>query len=173
MSFIEAIDALSAAIERGEYNGYGPRRIPDAADALVDRLSEAFLGAVAEDHELLQLGGKMMPLVLNAHGERYASLAVREQSSARLEESLRSLALSMLIGEARDTTLILVLPWRTAELLGVDPGLVFEKAAAALPDPARRGLLSFSQRSQEDRPLECMGYREAEDDDGFRYERTW
>ncbi len=174
MSFIEAIDKLSAAIERGEYDGYGPRPIPDPADAPVARVSEAFLAAAAGDRELLQPEGVVMARVLIAHAERSASRAVREQSPSILEESLRSLALSMLLaGDSRDSIVALPLPWRSSELLKLDPEEFFAGVAAAFPEPARTDLLSFSQRAPDYRTLACMGYKEAEDECGFRYERTW
>lgn len=53
----------------------------------------------------------------------------------------------------------------------------------ARPHPASRvnellggrakGLVNLLRRSLEERRIECMGYVEASDDDGFRFVRTW
>lgn len=175
MDLIEVIDKLSVAIESEEYIGYLPRPIPHQLDTLVGQLGEAYLSAPPADRELLEIADDMIVSVLRCHGERLASRAVRERSAPLLRASVLSMGLAMVVGGhiSREDIAVHCLPWRSSELMGLDPKDMFLSVAEELPEPGCSGLRSFSQRSSENRTLAVMRYKESEDIDGFRYERTW
>lgn len=68
---------------------------------------------------------------------------------------------------------MLALHYDAALKLGIEPNVVFDQAAMLMDNEVAEGIRSFPRRSKEDKSLEAMGYREGNDDDGFRYMRTW
>ena len=175
MSFSSLLSELDEAVDAGCFNGFGPREIPHALDDLCGRFVRSYLSADYSERELVGATGQSLPLVLRAYSERMASLAVRESSPSRLDESLLSAGLAIVIGGelTREDMLVHCLPWRAAHLLGLSPAKVFVDAAASLPDPGRSGLIAWTHRSARHQALGAMGYEEGSDADGFRFSRIW
>jgi len=68
---------------------------------------------------------------------------------------------------------IVALHYDAAKRIGAGPDNIFESAARLLPEKPASALRSFLRRSAHDKSLEAMGYIVGNDDDGFRYQRTW
>lgn len=150
--------------------GYLAKRIPDPLDSeiasLVDTAREAggwadLRARVGQEHESL----------FRLFAERMASEAVRLGNVEPLEQALIALAAGGLERDSREAMLIVPLVYRSAELLGEDPARLFEEVAALLGGPTADTLRGFLQRP--DRSIGAMGYIESNDEDGFRYRRTW
>ena len=174
MTLFESLNALESTSASGSFNGYGRRPLPDPLDSVPQSVVQSYLAAPPEEREFLSCLSSASCQVLAAYAEREASLAVRNQSPAVLRLSLLALGLSALTSQdGRESVSVLSLPWRSAELLGLNPESTFEDVAALLPDSPRRFIRAFAGRPAPDRTLDAFGYREAKDAGGFRYERTW
>lgn len=173
MDIPDIAEQLDSAIRAGEYNGYGPRPIPHPLD---DR-GEALLQAVnpgdgTANKEVLAYMDPALAFILLAYAERTSALAVRLKSVPTLEKAIVALALAEPF-DSREKLLVLPLPWHAADRLGANPRAVFERVAAGLPEPGRSDLLMFANREPKNQTLEVMGYAESEDEDGFRFKRSW
>jgi hypothetical protein len=174
MTLFESLNALESASASGSFNGYGRRPLPDSLDSVPQSVVQLYLAAPLEEREFLSCLSASSCQVLAAYAEREASLAVRNQSPAALRLSLLALGLSALTShDGRESVSVLSLPWRSAELLGLNPEGTFEDVAALLPDSPRSFIRAFAGRPAPDRTLDTFGYREGKDAGGFRYERTW
>jgi hypothetical protein len=165
-------EQLEAATRSGEYDGYGPRPIPHPLDEPVEILLRAIRRDGPTGGEIISCLDEEVGWVLLAYAERAAALAVRLGSLLVLELAIVGLGLAQ-PGDYRDKLVVMPLPWRSTELLGESPHAIYAQIAAELPEPGRRDLLSFAQRSPPDQTLSVMGYREGADQDGFRYVRLW
>ena len=174
MSLLLALDALDQAIASGQFNGYGLAPIPSDRDSLVESFVAAYVAAEQSERELTTALPAVAPRVVLAYCEREAILAVRRNSAHALRLSLLAAGIaSVSAGESRDVALCLVLPWRSAHHLGLDPANEFTSAALLLPPVAAETLLAFSRRVPADQTLKCMGYREVGEAENFKYEREW
>jgi hypothetical protein len=170
----ETMDRIERGIKSEIYHGYLPRPIPHALDHSPDRLLSAYLNSSTSDRELFQIADHRIASILQVYAERMAALAVRHSRANLVDKAVTALGLALLIGhDDRDVMLVMPLPWRSAELLGLEPAQIFDRAAACLPEPASTGLRKFARRAPKDRTLACMGYVESSDEGGFRYERRW
>lgn len=147
--------------------GYGTWRLPAVRDTEIqDRVAELLrqrpVPALHPDRVA----------VLSAFAERMATLARRTADVSRVRAGLDAMVLAHAGTADRDAVIPLALLWRSAEMLGADP-------KAELLDAERRAgvldgaLTRFADRAPRDRSIEVMGYVEANDEFGFRYERTW
>jgi hypothetical protein len=100
--------------------------------------------------------------------ERVAALAVRLESSEPLVQGLVAASLAQ-EGDPREALAVPALHRRSAELLGLDGGRVFDVAAGRTDLSGARWLADV--RDADDSP-EDMGYEEGDDGEGFRYERA-
>jgi len=154
--------------------GYPDRELPCPLDASISRLVDSFIAAAKEERE------RMASQITDEHsftllvfGERMASLAVRQRSPASLKRALAALALEEGRWDPREDMLVLSLIYNAAVKLGLDAASLFEEAAGlALPRMATY-FRAFPARSDEEKSIEAMGYRESSTPDGFVYERTW
>src|SRR5262245_44783288 len=111
---------------------------------------------------------------LLAYSERMASLAVRERSQELIVLGLIALAVAGCeVGDWRDSIVVIAPNYDAALRLKADPGVLFEKAAALLPDDSAEELRAYLRRPAHDKTLEVMGYVPDADAGGFRYRRTW
>ena len=174
MNFPEAAESLERDVLAGRYSGYLPRPIPHELDQLVVMFLQSYLDADSPEPPLLQGLSPTISRVLLAFGERQASLAIRTNSHAALEQSAVAIGLAAaLIDDETEGTMVMPLPWHAAVLLQVHPQHLFSGSAARVPEAGARALLAFAARPPEDQTLQCMGYVEGVDSNGFRFERTW
>jgi hypothetical protein len=155
---------------------YGPMPIPQARDAQILSLVKAWmvLDESARDRSARAISPRQSR-VLQAFGERAASISVRERSQQSLLPGLLAVGISGLHGDLRDSILVLPLFYDAAQRIGVDPGNIFEAAAVLLPqgEEVASAVHRFPHRSAADRSLGAMGYSVGADGDGFRYVRNW
>jgi hypothetical protein len=156
-------------LDPSQNEGYLDERLPSARDReILDLISGA--GKNGRLRELsAHLSGNHVPVLL-AFAERMAALAVRNRDPEMIRRGLLAACLTFAVGDRRDALLVLPLLWRSAERLLLDPASEF---AAVSDDLGCDELSQFARRDPEDRSIESMGYVESQDDDGFRYERTW
>ncbi len=161
-------DALTVLdLPRGD--GYYRRPIPSPEDSRIGRAVAAYTTAEpiwqaafrqAVDHDRADL--------LCAWSERIAALAVRLESRSPLLLGLVGLALAQ---EADDFEALLVAPLhrRSAEKLGAEPEDLFDEAAGLTDLQGARWLRDLRDSTDQ---VEDAGYREDEDEGGFRYLRA-
>jgi hypothetical protein len=160
---VPAEDVLDPANDAG----YGTWRLPAVRDTeIADRVAAL-------------LGQRPLPplepgpvAVLSAFAERMATLARRTGDADRLRAGLDAMVLAHLGTADRDAIVPLALLWRSAEVLGLDPGEAFVAAERRVGVDGG-ALARFADRRPEDRGIDAMGYLEVEDEFGFHYERTW
>jgi hypothetical protein len=102
-----------------------------------------------------------------------ASLAVRKKDRDIIIRGLIVLGVDGWRIDWRDNTMMLSLHNRSAELIGVEPASVFADAAKYLSLKVRKSFEQFLERKKEDISFDAMGFIESEDENGFRYKRTW
>jgi predicted metal-dependent TIM-barrel fold hydrolase len=170
---VSAIDPLDAEILSSDLtHGYGPRRLPDELDQVLEKVVDALeqSGFVT----LLEIFNARHADVFLAFAERIASLAVRRQSSKDIHRGLIAVGIAAeLTTDIREVILILPLLWRSASVIGLDPSHEFDSVAEELNGEGSALLKSFTRRTAENQSIQVMGYIESEDDQGFRYRRTW
>lgn len=143
-------------------------------DLLVRSLIDAFMVAqLLERHRFRARCGETLSRVLLAFAERMASLGVRLSSRDYLVSGLLALAAEGWNREPREDLSILSLLHDAAIRIGVDPREAFQEVLPYATKSVANSLQRFLQRKEEDKSIEAMGYRAAEDSDGFRYKRTW
>ena len=171
MAIMDA-SALSV-LDPANNEGYGSARLPCGRDLEVAELVRQIQGPKDFDDAKEALS-HAHGTVLSVFAERMASLAVRNMSLKTLREGLfaEQLALAV-VGDYRDSLPVLSLLFRAAEMLGAEPAVEFVAAAALASPPNNLPLLDFLARDEEDRSLASMGYIEDQDNEGFRFERTW
>lgn len=109
--------------------------------------------------------------VLGLFAERMASLAVRQKSIEPIKCGLFALLIYARTEDPRDVLLVLSLLHDAVEKVGDIPNTIFNEAGALF-----RGsplLSDFLNRSEEDKSIDAMGYKESNNEDGFLYVRTW
>jgi hypothetical protein len=152
--------------------GYGNKPLPDPLDEQIARLVERIVEGPDELHEAVREDlSPMQAQFLLGYGERMASFAVRMSSPSLLENGLLAIGLAAEKLYFKDVVLVLTLYERSAELLGVDPVGLFERAAARVGAP--QYIFDFPKREPANRDLSSMGYEEQETSDGFLYVRNW
>ena len=154
-----------SVLERSANEGYGDSPLPSYRDGEVSKI----VAVLFEEGSGVELRLDHVDVLL-AFAERMASLARRTGSHRELITGIRAAALALTVGDQRDGVLVLSLLWRTTEVLGIDAASTFRSTAL---DVGSSQLDEFADRLPENRSIESMGYVEIEDEDGFRYERTW
>ncbi|MFN7473300.1 MAG: hypothetical protein ACK5RJ_00810 [Burkholderiales bacterium] len=155
--------------------GYGTLGIPNSRDYEITTLLTDWLTLDSESRKVAaeQLTESKRGTLL-AYSERMASQAVRTKDLQCIFLGLLAVGIAGWAFERRDNDSILSLHHDAA--LRVNDGrpeLVFQKAAALLPQRESLELVDFLRRPQEDKTIEAMGYVQSSDADGFRYQRTW
>jgi len=156
------------------FASYGPSPIPnsrdDAVERFIDRTRSTGPSAAAAVTTRASERGRR---VLRAYAERTASLAVRRRDAELLTRAVVAIVLGGLDQNALEALMIMPLIENSARLLNTDLAGIFEIAADSVGHPGSVNLVLWLTRAPEDRTLESMGYVEADDEGGFRYQRTW
>jgi len=157
-----------------EYShGYGPSLLPGKIDEEVESLVDAIAADGGEQSAIVLKMSETHGLVLLAYAERMASLAVRRGENAMLEKSMAALRIASALTYVKEALPVLCLLSNSAKKLGVDVNKFFALTTINLKGELKPYIEAFSNRSDEDRSIEAMGYIEGEDEQGFRYLRTW
>jgi hypothetical protein len=106
--------------------------------------------------------------LLVVFSERMAALAVRMESGGPIAQGLVAVSLAQ-AGDPREALVVPALHRRSAEILGLDAARLFDEAAGRTDLSGAHWLRDV--RDVEDSP-EDVGYEEADDGEGFRYERA-
>ncbi len=106
--------------------------------------------------------------LLLVFSERMAALAVRMESGEPVVQGLVAASLAQ-EGDPREALAVPALHRRSAEILGVDNVRLFDEAAGRTDLSGAHWLRDV--RDADDTP-EDVGYEEADDGEGFRYERA-
>ena len=148
--------------------GYYRSRIPCPQDSEIARAVNAFADATPREQAAFRAGvDRTRAGLLQVWSERIAALAVRLDSPRPLVLGLVGLSLAQ--GEDdQEALLVAPLHRRSAEILGVDAGRIFDEAAGRTDLAGARWLAEM--RDSDDQP-EDAGYVEDDDGEGFRYER--
>lgn len=159
-------------LEGKNNHGYGPLPIPQQRDFEIETLLRAYmtLDATARQAESSTFT-QGQQLTLGAYSERMASLAVRKHDEELIFLGLLALSVDGWRWEWRDNIIILALHYDACKRIGVNPDVMFKKAAALLPPAAAKELAAFSTRTEHNKSLEAMRYVAGSDADGFRYQR--
>jgi hypothetical protein len=148
---------------------YYRSRIPCGDDERIARVVRAFSEASPGRQAVFReaMDGYRAGLLL-VFSERVAALAVRLQSAEPIVQGLVAASLAQ-EGDPREALAVPALHRRSAEKLGLDTGRLFDEAAGRTDLSGARWLRDV--RDAVDEP-EDVGYEEADDGEGFRYERA-
>ena len=153
--------------------GYLHWELPHTLDGVLGSVVERFSNGDEDTREAI-LGTMTLEgaQALAVYGERMASLAVHEDSSATLLRGL--VAVGMAAAKEYEKGLLLLLPLfdASARSLTIDPDALFRSAAEVLGEHAPGWLAGFPERSEPERSLSVMGYEERASDNGLLYART-
>ena len=141
-----------------------------------DRGVEALVSSALESSQIEEMVEQLHPrhyAILVMFGERMASLAMRREDPGLLRVGLTAVALGGLNHGSREAIMRLVLYHHAAEALSGSAEGLFHEVGRTLGQPFQGHLEAFPARAGEDKTLECMGYLEGSDEDGFRYKRNW
>jgi hypothetical protein len=160
---------LLAQLDLPPGDAYYRARIPCAEDEQVARAVRAFSESSPGRQAVFReaIDGVRAGLLL-VFSERVAALAVRLESSEPLVQGLIAASLAQ-EGDPREALAVPALHRRSAEILGIDTTRVFDEAAGRTDLSGAHWLKDV--RDAEDGP-EDVGYEEANDGEGFRYERA-
>jgi hypothetical protein len=149
--------------------GYYRSRIPCPEDERIARAVRAFSesnpGRQAVFREAID--GVRAGLLL-VFSERMAALAVRLESGAPIVQGLVAASLAQ-EGDPREALAVPALHRRSAEILSLDTARLFDEAAGRTDLSGAHWLRDV--RDADESP-EDVGYEEADDGEGFRYERA-
>lgn len=164
----------AAWLSMTEIVGYGqlpiPQRIDETVRQIIFRWADLDKSTRKEAGETIR---ESQRFTLLAFSERMASLAVRERSPNLVFAGLLALGVDGWRSDWRDNLVLLSLHYDAARKLNIEPDVVFGEAAKLFENKVSEAFGSFLRRSEEDKSLGAMGYREGTDNDGFRYMRTW
>ena len=152
--------------------GYGPQPIPVERDREIEEFLRNALteGSIAGLRTLLE---RQHEQTLRAFAERMATLALRENSIARIEVGLVALCLGGLERGARDALVVMPLLLDATNRIGEPIEHVLLAAVERLGDSAKEPVAAFLARQDADRSLSAMGFALSSDTDGPRYVRFW
>ncbi|HWK30429.1 MAG TPA: hypothetical protein VNS09_27935 [Solirubrobacter sp.] len=150
-------------------DGYYRSRIPCADDERVARVMRAFSESSPGRQAVFReaVDGTRAGLLL-VFSERMAALAVRMESAQPIVQGLVAASLAQ-EGDPREALAVPALHRRSAEILGADTLRLFDEAAGRTDLSGAHWLRDV--RDAEESP-EDVGYEEADDGEGFRYERA-
>jgi hypothetical protein len=169
-NILESIQTLNTT----RLAGWGASRIPNEIDDEIASILRAYLELDDTGKTTVrQKVGHDQKFVFLAFAERMASLAIRLKSQEPLMMAMMALFLQIGTGDVREDILRLTLVYAAARKLGIDPRFVFFESARQFGLHNTSGLEAFLGRSDEDKSVDSMGYAEGEDEDGFRFVRTW
>lgn len=169
------MSALTKILEKldSEYvHGYGPSRLPNNIDEEVEQLIDSILEVTDANKKLADLS-QTHGMVLLAYAERMASLAVRQNRVDILLKAMKALRVAGNLLDEKELLLILALLYNSANKLSADWSELIYVSSNSEEKRFKALCESFLSRSMADRGIQAMGYIESEDEEGFRYVRTW
>ncbi|WP_295637665.1 hypothetical protein [uncultured Methylibium sp.] len=170
----DLLEEFCRRLTSGTFDAYLPRPIPHDLDAFVQTIVRSYQESEADEQALIACLPDQGASILLGFAERQAALAVRTKRPSALAEAAVAVGLAAAARDNdREGMLVMPVVWHAAALLGVHQQHLFRSAAGKVAGPGSRALSAFVERKPEDQTLECMGYREGSDKDGFRFVRTW
>jgi hypothetical protein len=166
------LEALWGDVARRS-SGYLRRELPNPLDGVLGNVVERFSdGNEATREAIIETMTLDAARALAVYGERMASLAVHEDSTATLLRGL--VAVGMAAAREYHKELIVLLPLfdRSARKLTIDPDALFDAAAEILAEAAPEWLSRFPERSEAERDLARMRYEERLSNNGLLYARS-
>lgn len=162
------LSLLKVALDSAYYQQPIPSELDKGISNILVNLStnetvglELIVGGVASDEAR----------ILGLFAERMASLAVRGNSIEPVKQGLLALLLYARTEDPRDVLLILSLLHDAVIKTSGTPKSVFAEVSSIIGDA---GFLNdFLNRSDDDKSIDAMGYKESKSKDGFLYVRTW
>lgn len=150
-------------------DGYYRSRIPCPEDEAVARVVRAFSESSPGRQAVFRdaVDGVRAGLLL-VFSERMAAMAVRMDSGEAIVQGLVAASVAQ-EGDPREALAVPALHRRSAEILGMDTVRLFDEAAGRTDLSGAHWLRDV--RDADDSP-EDVGYEEADDGEGFRYERA-
>jgi hypothetical protein len=163
------LNELLSQLDLPPGEAYYRSRIPCPDDERIARVVRAFSeSSPGRQAVFREATDGMRAGLLLVFSERVAALAVRLQSAEPIVQGLVAASLAQ-EGDPREALAVPALFRRSAEKLGLDTGRLFDEAAGRTDLSGARWLRDV--RDAEDAP-EDVGYEEADDGEGFRYERA-
>jgi hypothetical protein len=166
------LDALWSEVA-ARADGYLDRPLPDPLDLALAGVVERFSDGGERTREAI-----LESLTLDAarslavFGERMASHAVHEDSTATLLRGLVAVGLAATREYEKELIVLLPLFDHSARTLTIDSAGLFQAAADILGDVAPDWLRRFPERAEADRELSAMGYEQRPAPNGLLYTRT-
>lgn len=162
-----------AQLQQSQVRAYHQSALPSALDDEVAALVRQF--AQADEAQRQAIDAQVTEE--HSYGflifaERMAALAVREQAASRLRDGLLAIGLERFRLDLREDLMVMSLLHHSALRIGADPDATFRAVYDAVPAQVAREFETFIQRPAELKRIGTMGYREADDAGGFRYDRT-
>lgn len=169
----EQLDAL----EDGRLLGYPKRPLTDPVDEQLDWLMERYIAGDEDFRSALrQAIGLTVAVAFEDYGARMASAALRDRSP---EPLLKGVAAAMLAAHCAEEDpreiLINIAPLHhSAEVLAVDPGDLFDRAADLAGPDAPSYLREFPLREPPNRGLKAFKWERLDPPrDGLSYWHQW
>ena len=161
--------ALLGTLDLPPGEGYYRSRIPCPDDEAIARVVRAFSESSPGRQAMFRdaIDGVRAGLLL-VFSERMAAMAVRLESGKPIVQGLVAASLAQ-EGDPREALAVPALHRRSAEILDLDTPRLFDEAAGRTDLSGAHWLRDV--RDAEESP-EDVGYEEADDGEGFRYERA-
>ena len=163
------LNELLSQLDMPPGESYYRSRIPCPDDERIARAVRAFSEASPGRQAVFReaMDGMRSGLLL-VFSERVAALAVRLESAQPVVQGLIAASLAQ-EGDPREALAVPALHRRSAEILGLDTLRLFDEAAGRTDLSGAHWLRDV--RDADESP-EDVGYEEADDGEGFRYERA-
>ena len=161
-----------AVLDPTDNRGYLQKRIPDRRDKEIGEL----ISRVLKETQVARFSHSIEArhaVVLRVYAERMASTAVRTRDYQLLRLGLVGLLLTNCEPESRETLTIFPLIIDALRKLSVEPAALVSSVRLLIGEQLTRPFVDFANRSEVEKSLQIMGYKEGVDDEGFRYIRCW
>ncbi len=163
---------LNALLKGALESEYYQQPIPSEVDEGINNILASLSTSDLAGRELIADGvAGDEARVLGLFAERMASLAVRENSIEPVKQGLLALLLYARTEDPRDVLLVLSLLHDAVIKTSGTPKSIFAEASSIIGDAGY--LNDFLNRSNEDKSIDAMGYKESKNEEGFLYVRTW
>ncbi len=172
MNIQNILNSLIALLKLALDSAYYQQSIPGKFD---EEISDIIADLSGRDNKEVEIIANSISgdhgRVLGLFSERMASLAIRQNSIDPVKRGLFALLIYARTEDPRDVLLVLSLLHDAILKVGQNPKVVFNEANTYLN--ASSLLNDFLKRSEEDKSIDAMGYKESSNDEGFLYARTW
>lgn len=143
------------------YFNYYKSKLPNGKDDEITKLVEVYKAARPEDRLTIANGltGQQANW-LDTYGFRMSMLSVRQGSADLLKSGLIALLMTMKIKDWRESIMSTSVLYRAAELLHVGDAAIRDAAKYAPDAETNERLLDYLKRTDDDKTVEAMGFRE-------------